>query len=44
MAVFGRIGVLYALGDYLEMMSMSSMDGAAYQARTEFQSDRRNLV
>jgi len=31
MRVFGVIGALYALGDYLEMMSMASMDGAAYQ-------------
>jgi len=29
--VFGSIGALYALGDYLEMMSMASMNGAAYQ-------------
>lgn len=29
--VFSMIGAFYALGDYLEMMSMSSMDGAAYQ-------------
>jgi len=29
--LFGAIGALYAVGDYLEMMSMASMDGAAYQ-------------
>jgi len=29
--VFACIGVVYALGDYLEMMSMGGMDGAAYQ-------------
>lgn len=29
--VFGAIGALYALGDFLEMTSMASMDGAAYQ-------------
>jgi len=29
--VFGAIGLLYAMGDYLEMTSMSSMSGAAYQ-------------
>eukprot|EP00416_Gambierdiscus_australes_P021216 CAMPEP_0171064242 /NCGR_PEP_ID=MMETSP0766_2-20121228/6160_1 /TAXON_ID=439317 /ORGANISM="Gambierdiscus australes, Strain CAWD 149" /LENGTH=402 /DNA_ID=CAMNT_0011520249 /DNA_START=150 /DNA_END=1356 /DNA_ORIENTATION=+ len=31
MRVFGSIGALYACGDYLEMMSMASMNGAAYQ-------------
>mmetsp|Transcript_73021 Transcript_73021/g.201505 ORF Transcript_73021/g.201505 Transcript_73021/m.201505 type:complete len:409 (+) Transcript_73021:130-1356(+) len=31
MRVFGAIGALYAVGDYLEMMSMASMNGAAYQ-------------
>merc|ERR550532_244244 len=29
--VFGTIGLFYALGDYLEMSSMASMSGAAYQ-------------
>lgn len=29
--LFAFIGSVYALGDYLEMMSMGGMDGAAYQ-------------
>mmetsp|Transcript_73489 Transcript_73489/g.129705 ORF Transcript_73489/g.129705 Transcript_73489/m.129705 type:complete len:557 (+) Transcript_73489:55-1725(+) len=29
--IFGFLGVVYALGDFLEMSSMGGMDGAAYQ-------------
>mmetsp|Transcript_28943 Transcript_28943/g.85932 ORF Transcript_28943/g.85932 Transcript_28943/m.85932 type:complete len:475 (-) Transcript_28943:22-1446(-) len=29
--VFGMIGVIYALGDFLEMLSMSSLSGGVYQ-------------
>jgi len=32
MKVFSRIGIFYAIGDYLEMLSMGGLDGAAYQA------------
>jgi hypothetical protein len=31
MAVFGLIGTIYALGDFLEMLSMSKLDGGVYQ-------------
>lgn len=31
MVVFSIIGVIYAVGDYLEMASMGSLSGAAYQ-------------
>mmetsp|Transcript_77024 Transcript_77024/g.215203 ORF Transcript_77024/g.215203 Transcript_77024/m.215203 type:complete len:480 (-) Transcript_77024:762-2201(-) len=31
LAVFGMIGVVYALGDTLEMLSMSSLSGGVYQ-------------
>jgi len=31
MAVFGLIGAIYALGDFLEMLSMSKMSGGVYQ-------------
>lgn len=31
MKVFSRIGIFYAIGDYLEMLSMGGLDGAAYQ-------------
>lgn len=29
--VFGMIGAMYAMGDYLEMLSMSSLSGGVYQ-------------
>jgi len=31
LVVFGLIGTIYALGDFLEMLSMSSMSGGVYQ-------------
>eukprot|EP00931_Biecheleriopsis_adriatica_P070169 TRINITY_DN43960_c0_g1_i1.p1 TRINITY_DN43960_c0_g1~~TRINITY_DN43960_c0_g1_i1.p1 ORF type:complete len:407 (-),score=50.83 TRINITY_DN43960_c0_g1_i1:102-1322(-) len=35
--VFGTLGCIYAVGDFLEMMSMSSMDGATYQVLLQSQ-------
>lgn len=37
MIVFGSLGTVYAVGDFLEMMSMSSMDGATYQVLLQSQ-------
>lgn len=31
LSVFSKLGMSFAFGDFLEMVSMSSMDGAAYQ-------------
>jgi len=31
LAIFGMIGTIYALGDFLEMLSMSSLSGGVYQ-------------
>jgi len=37
MIVFGSLGAVYAVGDFLEMTSMSSMDGASYQVLLQSQ-------